>query len=69
MKQASHIWNLTFHKAVTAWGFERLKCEWCVYRRQSPTGTIIFAVHVDDIISAASSEEENNNFKAQLKSQ
>jgi len=32
MKQASRIWNQTFHNAVTRWGFERLECEWCVYR-------------------------------------
>jgi hypothetical protein len=31
MKQASHIWNITFNKAITAWGFEQLPCEWCVY--------------------------------------
>ena len=67
MKQASRIWNQTFHKSVTEWGFERLPCEWCVYRRQTPTGTIIFAVHVDDIISAASSVDENERFKASLK--
>jgi hypothetical protein len=69
MKQASRVWNQTFHKAVKSWGFERLPCEWCVYRRQSSTGTIIFAVHVDDIVSAASSPAENDAFKAFLRSQ
>lgn len=46
MKQASRILNQTFHKAVTEMGFERLQSEWCVYRRDSSTGTFIFAVHV-----------------------
>jgi len=69
MKQASRIWNITFNKAVTAWGFERLPCEWCVYRRQSPTGTIIFSLHVDDIFSAASSPNETAAFKAFLELQ
>jgi len=69
MKQASRIWNLTFNKAMLAWGFERIPCEWCVYRRQSPSGTIIFSLHVDDIFSAASSPEETANFKAFLESQ
>ena len=68
MKQASRIWNQTFHKAVQNWGFERLACEWCVYRRETPTGIIIFAVHVDDIICSASSPEEINRFKAELRS-
>ena len=68
MKQASRIWNQTFHNAVTEWGFERLECDWCVYRRDTPTGTVIFAVHVDDIISTASTPEENDRFRDQLKS-
>ena len=68
MKQASRIWNQTFHNAVTEWGFKRLECDWCVYRRDTPTGTVIFAVHVDDIISTASTPEENDRFRDQLKS-
>jgi len=69
MKQASRIWNQTFHKTVVSWGFKHLKCEWCVYHWCSPTGTIIFAVHVDDIISAASNVAENDKFREQLRSQ
>lgn len=68
MKQASRIWNQTFHKAVQSWGFERLACEWCMYRRETSTGIIIFAVHVDDIICSTSSLEEINRFKAELRS-
>ena len=68
MKQAGRIWNQSFHKAVTEWGFERLDCEWCVYRRTSSTGTVIFAVHVDDIIAAGSCPGENDRFRDLLKS-
>jgi hypothetical protein len=68
MKQASRVWNKTFHKAVLEWGFKRISSEPCVYRRDSPEGTTIFVLHVDDIISAASSLEENQRFKEQLKS-
>ena len=67
MKQASRVWNCTFDKVVKAWGFERLPSEWCIYRQQSPTGTIIFAVHVDNIISVGSSHDENECFKLRLK--
>ena len=67
MKQASRIWNQTFHKVISQLGFKRLACEWCVYRRQTTTGIIIFAVHVDDIISIASSADENARFKDQLR--
>ena len=47
-------------------GFNRLACEWCVYRRQTTTGITIFAVHVDDIISLSFSVDENFRFKAEL---
>ena len=66
MKQASHVWNQTFNKAIKNWGFKHLPCEWCVYYRQTPTGTTIFIVHVDNIISASSSIDKNNLFKEQL---
>src|SRR5713226_6106841 len=66
MKQASRIWNITFHETVCSWGFERMKNEWCVYRRVSDTGCTIFALHVDDIIAASSSVTETNRFKADL---
>jgi hypothetical protein len=45
-----------------------MPCEWCVYRRQTPSGTVIFAVYVDNILSAASSEEENACFQDELRS-
>lgn len=67
MKQASRIWNLTFHKTMERLGFRRMINEWCVYRRSTPTGIIIFAVHVDDIITISSSQAENDRFKAELK--
>jgi hypothetical protein len=69
MKQASRIWNKTFHKTVTAWGFERMQNEWCVYRRVSTSGTTIFAVHVDDILCASSSPDETDRFRKELLSQ
>jgi hypothetical protein len=68
MKQASRIWNKTFHDTVTGWGFQRMKNEWCVYHRVSETGTTIFALHVDDIIAASSSVDETNRFKTDLQS-
>src|SRR6266852_1414962 len=69
MKQDSRIWNQTFHKVVTSWGFKRMRNEWCVYRRSSSTGTTIFALHVDDIIVTSSFTDEMDRFKAELRSQ
>ena len=68
MRQASRRWNQTFHQAVLEWGFERVPCEWCVYVRHTSSGTVIFAVHVDDIFSIANLPEENARFRTQLKS-
>jgi hypothetical protein len=68
MKQASQVWNITFNSAIVSWGFHRLSCEWCMYYCTSPTGTVIFSVHVDDIFAAASSTSEMESFKAQLQS-
>ena len=68
MKQASCKWNQMFHSAVTQMGFERLECEWCVYRHDSPTGSIVFTVHMNDILSTASTTEENEHFHDLLKS-
>jgi hypothetical protein len=67
MKQASRIWNRTFHKVVTELGFTRLRCEWCVYHRRTPTGVTVFAVHVDDIIAISSSPDESSRFKDALR--
>ena len=69
MKQASCIWNHTFHKTVSGWGFKRMKKDWCVYHCVSDTGTTIFAVHIDDIIATSSSIDKMNRFKADLRSQ
>ena len=67
MKQASCIWNQTFHKVITSLGFTRLPNEWCVYRRQTPSHTTIFAIHVDDIITISSSKLGNETFKQELR--
>ncbi len=67
MKQASCIWNITFNGTIVSWGFICLSCKWCIYFKSSPSGTVIFSVHMDNIIfAAASSCEEMEAFKALL---
>ena len=68
MRQASRRWNETFHKVVVELGFQRVPCEWCVYVRNTPSGTVMFAVHVDDIFSISNPPQENIRFRDQLKS-
>jgi len=62
MQQAGRRWNQTFHRAVTKWGFQRIPCDWCVYIHCTPKGTVIFAIHVDDIFSIANPPEKNIRF-------
>src|SRR6267154_6629671 len=66
IKQASHMWNITFNGAIVLWGFIHLSCKWCIYFKSSPSGTVIFSIHVDDIFAATSSCEEMKAFKALL---
>ena len=68
MKQASCMWNKMLHAAISEWGFQCLERKWCIYIYHSPTSTVIFSIHVDDIFSAASSPEENDHFWDMLKS-
>ena len=48
MKQAGRIWNKTMNAGLIKIGFTRFQADPCVYRRKTPEGTIIAAVHVDD---------------------
>lgn len=48
-----------FPQELGGWGFTRVSGELCVCVCHPPFGTVIFAVHVDNIISVASSPEEN----------
>jgi Reverse transcriptase (RNA-dependent DNA polymerase) len=63
MRQASCVWNVIFNAVVEEWEFTQLSCEWCMYRC---TSTILFAIHIDDIIAVASSPEENSRFHTLL---
>jgi hypothetical protein len=67
MKQASHIWNITFHKTMEELGFKHLANEWCIYHCCTPTSTMIFTMHIDNIITISSLPDKNNTFKAELK--
>src|SRR6266851_2078098 len=66
MKQASRVWNITFNGAIVLWKFIRLSCKWCIYFWSSPSSTVIFSIHMDDIFATASSHEEMEAFKALL---
>ena len=60
MRQSGCIWNKQMHKAMLAWGFTQLACEWCVYYHHTDKGVVITTIHIDDILSIASNPEENS---------
>jgi len=61
---SGHIWNKQLHGVMLNWGFTHLMCEWCIYYHTTSEGTVLIAVHIDDILSVASSKEENSCFKS-----
>ena len=68
MKQASHIWNHMFDSTVHSWGFCCMSSEWCIYLQVSDTGTTIFTLHINDILSTSSSLAKLEHFQTALKS-
>ena len=67
MKQSSHIWNKTMHKAMLDWGFKRLHADPCVYYRVTSLGTILSTVHVDNFLIVSSMPDASHAFKEELK--
>jgi hypothetical protein len=55
------------HAAMTAWGFERLSSEHCIYYRRIEDNIIIAAVHIDDFMAIGTSVTELNHFKQQMR--
>jgi len=68
MKQSSHIWNKTMHKAMLNWGFKSLHADPCVYYRVNALGTVLSAIHVDNFLIVSSLPKASQSFKEELKS-
>ena len=68
MKQSSHIWNKTMHKAMLNWGFKCLHADPCVYYRVNTTGIVLSVVHVDNFLIVSSTPSASHAFKEELKS-
>ena len=48
--------------------FTRIKCEYCLYFRQTEAGTLLIGIHIDDFFLAASCLMQATDFKQQLAS-
>ena len=68
LPQASRIWNKAMNKGMVGLGFTRIKCEYCLYFRQTEEGILLTGIHVDDFFLAASCLILAADFKKQLAS-
>jgi hypothetical protein len=68
LPQGSRIWNKAMNKGMLSLGFTRIKSEYCLYFRRTPSGIILTGIHVDDFFIAASCSNQASQFKLQLAS-
>jgi Reverse transcriptase (RNA-dependent DNA polymerase) len=68
LPQAGRIWNKAMNQGMLSIGFTRIKCEYCLYFRQTKDGIVLTGIHVDDFLLAASSLLQAANFKQQIAS-
>ncbi len=62
LKQAAHEWRNTLHKELIKIGFSQIISDNCVYHKQTDSGKIILALHVDDVLVAASNQSLIDQF-------
>lgn len=67
LKQAGNVWNKEFDTAMIDLGFQRLKTDYCCYKRQDGDEFEILLVWVDDILSIASTTSRNDLLEQQLR--
>jgi hypothetical protein len=68
LPQGSRVWNKTMNAGMADLGFTRISCEYCLYFRETESGSVLTGIHVDDFLMAVSSLLEASNFKAKLSS-
>ena len=68
LPQGSRIWNKAMNKGMLSLGFTRIKCEYCLYFRMTPSGIVLTGIHVDDFLLAASCLSQASQFKSELAS-
>ena len=67
LMQAACSWNQCLHRNMVNNGYTRISSDHCVYVRTSKLGTLIVAIHVNDMCAAASSAKEMKKLKDDLR--
>jgi hypothetical protein len=68
LPQGSRVWNKAMNAGMATLGFTRISCEYCLYLRETDSGSILTGIHVDDFLMAVSNLLEANKFNAELSS-
>jgi hypothetical protein len=66
LPQGSHVCNKAMNKGMSGIGFVRIPCEYCLYFRDTETGSVLTGIHVDDFFVAASDLMQMSAFKSDL---
>ena len=66
LPQGSRVWNKAMNKGMSDIGFARIPCEYCLYSRDTESGSVLTGIHVDDFFVAASDLLQMSTFKAEL---
>ena len=67
LKQASRIWNETFHEFVCSVGFQVSEFDPCLYLKIANEECVLLLVYVDDVLVTGSSTEMIARTKSDLK--
>jgi hypothetical protein len=66
LPQGSRVWNKAMNKGMSNIGFTRIPCEYCLYSRDTESGSVLTGIHIDDFFVAASDLLQMSTFKAEL---
>jgi len=65
--QAAQAWKIRLHHAMLEIGYVHNSTDHCIYMCNTPSGSSIVVIHVDDMAAAASNKAEMAKLKEQLK--
>ena len=66
LMQATQAWNLHLHRTMLDIGYVHVAPDHCIYMCKTVEGSLIIAIHVDDMCPAASNMSEMAKLKMQL---